>query len=114
LFPTLNPTPTTGFAQSANKARSRAVADTSALPEGAPVVGGQLAGLAALAIAFVLTIVRLSIRRRPTSTKATQHNAAAAAHPKETSAAEPAEQHKANEDPPADPPAASADVKPDA
>jgi hypothetical protein len=39
------------------------VADTSALPEGASVVNAQLAGLAALALAFVLAVTRLSIRR---------------------------------------------------
>ena len=33
-------------------------------PEGAPIVDGQLAGLAALALAFVLAVTRLSVRRR--------------------------------------------------
>jgi hypothetical protein len=37
-------------------------ADVSALPEGASVVGAQLAGLAALALAFLLAVTRLSIR----------------------------------------------------
>jgi hypothetical protein len=41
------------------------MANTSALPEGAPVVGAQLAGLVALALAFVVAVTRLSIRRRP-------------------------------------------------
>ena len=68
LFPTLNPTPPAGSGESAPKARTRPVADTSALPEGAPVVGAQLAGLAALALAFVLAVTRLSIRRRPGTT----------------------------------------------
>jgi hypothetical protein len=70
LFPILdpkpNPKPTPSPAQPGQKARTRSVADTSALPEGAPIVGAQLAGLAALALAFVLAVTRLSIRRRPT------------------------------------------------
>jgi hypothetical protein len=61
LFPTLDPKPSSS---SAAKARTRPVANTSALPEGAPIVDGQLAGLAALALAFVLTVTRLSVRRR--------------------------------------------------
>ncbi len=72
LFPTLDPTPTASPTQSAPKARTRPVADTSALPEGAPVVGAQLAGLAALALAFVLAVTRLSIRRRPAATPPAQ------------------------------------------
>jgi hypothetical protein len=70
LFPTLDPTPAAGAGagQSAPKARTRPVANTSALPEGAPVIGAQLAGLAALALAFVLAVTRLSIRRRPATT----------------------------------------------
>jgi len=67
LFPTLAPkpasTPTAGSA--VEKARARQVANTAALPEGASVIGGQLIGLAALALAFVLAVVRLSVRRRP-------------------------------------------------
>ena len=39
------------------------IADTSALPEGASVVNAQLAGLAALALAFVLAVTRMSLRR---------------------------------------------------
>jgi hypothetical protein len=61
LFPTLDPKSDPG---SAAKEGARQVANTSALPEGAPVVGAQLAGLAALALAFVLTVTRLSFRRR--------------------------------------------------
>jgi hypothetical protein len=62
LFPTLQPS--TDPSQE-RKASTRPVADTSALPEGAPVVGGQLIGLGALALAFVLAVTRLSVRRRP-------------------------------------------------
>jgi hypothetical protein len=62
LFPTINPSPTPDASQ---KESARAVANTSALPESAPVVGAQLIGLAALALAFVLAVTRLSIRRNP-------------------------------------------------
>jgi hypothetical protein len=60
LFPTLEPSPTPSSTQ---KASTRPVANTSALPEGASVVGAQLLGLAALGLAFVLAVTRLSIRR---------------------------------------------------
>jgi hypothetical protein len=125
LFPTVNPTPTTGVAQSGHKASTRPVADTSALPEGAPVIGAQLAGLAALALAFVLAVTRLTIRRRPAPANATTDAAAAATPPtetpnetpkeaKDTPGQPPAAQHEEGETPPADPPAASGDIKPDA
>ena len=68
LFPTLKPSPTPSPASrsgSALKVKARQAADTSALPESAPVVGAQLAGLAALLVAFVLAVTRFSIRRRP-------------------------------------------------
>ena len=58
LFPTLSPSPS-----STSQAGARKVADTSASPHGASVVGAQLVGLAALALAFVLAVTRLSIRR---------------------------------------------------
>ncbi|HEY1822745.1 MAG TPA: hypothetical protein VGG83_22705 [Trebonia sp.] len=74
LFPTLDPqraaSPTDG-------ARTRPVANTSALPEGAPIVGGQIAGLAALALAFVLAVTRLSIRRRSRGKHGAETGAAA-------------------------------------
>ena len=63
LFPTLQPA-----ADPLRRTRSlsaRSVADSSALPQAAPVAAAQLAGLAALALAFVLTVTRLSSRRRP-------------------------------------------------
>jgi hypothetical protein len=47
------------------KANTSAVANVSALPGGASVVGAQLAGLVSLAIAFILAVTRLSVRRRP-------------------------------------------------
>jgi hypothetical protein len=60
LLPTVNPSPMPGFPSVGGASR---VADTRALPEGASVVNAQLAGLAALALAFVLAVTRLSIRR---------------------------------------------------
>jgi hypothetical protein len=60
LFPTVSPSPMPSFPSVGG---ARRVADTSALLEGASVVNAQLAGLAALALAFVLAVTRLSIRR---------------------------------------------------
>jgi len=62
LFPTIKPSPSTSADK---KTVTRSVADTAALPEGASVIGAQLVGLGALAIAFVLAVTRLTIRRRP-------------------------------------------------
>jgi hypothetical protein len=65
LFPAVNPTRTAG-----QEASARPVADTEALPIGAPVIEAQLAGLGALGIAFLLAVTRLSIRRRPAAAMA--------------------------------------------
>jgi hypothetical protein len=78
LFPVLHPKPSPSSTQPNPHARTRPVANTSALPEGAPVVGAQLAGLAALALAFIIAVTRLSIRRRPTSTPPGADTSAAA------------------------------------
>jgi hypothetical protein len=49
------------------KADARPVADTSALSEGtSSVIGAQLVGLGALAVAFILAVTRLSVRKRST------------------------------------------------
>ena len=56
LFPTVSLSPT-------SVAGARRVADTSALPEGASVVGAQLVGLIALGLALFLGLTRLSVRR---------------------------------------------------
>jgi hypothetical protein len=58
LFPTVG-------VSNGKKANTSAVANVSALPGGASVVGAQLAGLVALALAFILAVTRLSVRRRP-------------------------------------------------
>jgi hypothetical protein len=116
LFPTLNPTRAKDAAEPTGKTRTRPVADTSALPEGAPVVGAQLAGLAALAVAFVLAVTRLSIRRHPGQAKAAQGSDASGAAPQTQAEQTPQEpsagQSNATEQPPTDPPAAPGDGKP--
>lgn len=61
LFPTLAPKPT---ASSDRRANTRSVGNTSALRGDVPIAGAQAAGLAALALAFVLAVTHLSIRRR--------------------------------------------------
>jgi hypothetical protein len=70
LFPTVNPSNPSPSPDASQKASARAVANTSALPESAPVVGAQLIGLAALGLAFVLAVTRLSIRRNPAGQQA--------------------------------------------
>ncbi|MBV9857065.1 MAG: hypothetical protein JOY82_21530 [Streptosporangiaceae bacterium] len=68
LFPTINPSavpsPAPGT-QPKSGLKGEPVADSATLPLGTPVLGAQLAGLAALALAVALAITRLSIRRRP-------------------------------------------------
>jgi hypothetical protein len=87
LFPTLHPKHTPNSTQ---KASSRPVANTSALPESAPVVGAQLIGLGALALGFVLAVTRLSIRRRPGPGKDGQANTATTSPPPHTPSGAPA------------------------
>ena len=70
LFPTLDPQPSPNAPSAPNKTRARPVANTSALPESGPVIGAQVVGLSALALAFVLAVTRVSIRRRRPATKA--------------------------------------------
>ncbi|MBO0802873.1 MAG: hypothetical protein J2P25_07335 [Nocardiopsaceae bacterium] len=66
LFPTLNPSAGANPPQPTGhgSSRARTVADT--LPADASVAGAQYAGLGALALAFILAVTRLSIRRRQT------------------------------------------------
>jgi hypothetical protein len=64
LFPTLNPG--AGSAGTTSP-RTRPVADT--IPADASVMGAQYAGLGALVLAFVLSVTRLSLRRRQASAK---------------------------------------------
>jgi hypothetical protein len=65
----------------ARAAAAREVANTSALPEGGSIVGIQLAGLAALAVAFVAAVTRFALRRRPTPAKRSPGSAAKASPP---------------------------------
>ena len=60
LFPTISPSPTPNSPREAGVSQ---VADSAALPQGASTLNAQLAGLAALALAFGLAVTRLSIRR---------------------------------------------------
>jgi hypothetical protein len=64
LFPTLTPSADPPTAKQ-DPQKTQPVANTSTLPQGAPVIGAQLAGLAVLALAFLLAVARLSFRRRP-------------------------------------------------
>ena len=65
LFPSLTPSGDPPAKTGTQNANTRTIANSSALPLGAPVIGAQLAGLGVLALAFVLAVARLSIRRRP-------------------------------------------------
>jgi hypothetical protein len=70
LFPTLSPGNEDGGSQQlpaadGTKTSARPVADESALPGGTSVIGAQIVGLCALAVAFLLAVTRLSIRKRP-------------------------------------------------
>lgn len=91
LFPALTPSADPPAAKQ-DPQNTQAVANTSALPQGAPVVGAQLAGLAVLALAFLLAVARLTFRRRPAPA---QSGPASPGKPAEPS------------DPPGEPPAQS-------
>lgn len=68
LFPTINPSsepsPSVGT-KGSDKVAAEPAADTTTLPLGTPVIGAQIVGLGALAIACGLAVTRLSVRRRP-------------------------------------------------
>jgi len=77
LFPTINPS---GSGSGPGQGESaRQVADSEALPIGTPVIDAQVIGLVALAVAFLLAVTRLSVRRRPAAAMAGGRGAAAAA-----------------------------------
>ncbi|MGH3299285.1 MAG: hypothetical protein ACRDP7_46590 [Trebonia sp.] len=97
LFPTL--APQSPDPRSAGMARSRQVANTTALPAGSSTLGAQVAGLVALALAGVFAVTRISIRRPAPAAAA---DTAAAAPPPEAPA-ESAEEPEGPADPPADP-----------
>jgi hypothetical protein len=68
LFPTINPTsepsPTAGTKPTTDP-KAEPAANTATLPLGTTVAGAQIVGLGALALAFVLAVTRLSLRKRP-------------------------------------------------
>ena len=95
LFPTVNPSgvpnPSPNPGQGSSNEVAKRVANSNAMPIGTPVIDAQLAGLAALGVAFMLTVTRLSIRRRPSAA------AKSAAAAKLAAATGPAEAAKATE-----------------
>ena len=68
LFPLINPaatpSPTPGVHAPDGNGNAHPVAESSAVGFGQPVLTGQVAGLIALAFAILLTVTRLSLRRR--------------------------------------------------
>jgi len=75
LFPVITPSPAPSPASAAPPSpaaarRSTGPADSGALSRAAPAVPARVAGLIALAVAVMLTIMRLSVRRRSSSRKA--------------------------------------------
>jgi hypothetical protein len=91
LFPTVNPsavpTPSPNPGQGSSNEVARRVANSDAMPIGTPVIDAQLAGLAALGVAFMLTVTRLSIRRRPSAAAKSAAAAKLATGPAETAKA---------------------------
>jgi len=63
LFPKVTPSADPPAATQ-DRQKTQPVANTSALPPGSPVLGGQLAGLAVLGLAFLLAVARLTLRKR--------------------------------------------------
>ena len=112
LFPALSPSADPASSKAGqDKASSQTVANSSALPLGAPVVGAQLIGLGALALAFVLAVTRLSVRRRPAAAAA----AGTAAAQSQPAPAQPAPAQPTTEktEKPAEPPKPGGEDKPE-
>jgi hypothetical protein len=97
LFPTLDPKQTKAASDGPS---TRPLANTSALPQGASIIGAQLTGLAALALAFILAVTGLSFRRR----SAAKQRQEAASGPAESSE-QPDSQKDSPEAPKENPPA---------
>ncbi|HEX4832059.1 MAG TPA: hypothetical protein VH478_13305 [Trebonia sp.] len=71
LFPAISPSGVTpGGSSTPADGEAAPAANTEALPIGTPVVDAQLVGLAALGVAFLLAVTRLSVRRRPAAAMA--------------------------------------------
>lgn len=71
LFPTLNPSPAAPGPGSAGPKGTRQVADASAFSGTSNQADAEVAGLAALALAFILAFTRVSIRRPAASATGT-------------------------------------------
>jgi hypothetical protein len=111
LFPTLSPGTDPPASTPANqKGSTTPVANTFALSQGASVVGGQLVGLAVLALGLVLAVTRLSVRRRPARKSAAEPAKPADGSAKPADGAQPASGESAESQPPAgtSPPASQA------
>ncbi len=71
LFPQINPAaspspvPGVGAGSGSSKGKADGSPTVSLLPLGMPVVTAQVVGLIALAVAFLLALTRISLRRRP-------------------------------------------------
>ncbi len=103
LFPTVNPsgvpTPAPNGSSPGSREVAQRVANSNAMPIGTPVIDAQLAGLAALGVAFMLAVTRLSVRRRPSAARSAAAAELAAAtgpaDPGKAEAAKPADADKA-------------------
>jgi hypothetical protein len=69
IVPSTTPSPSPGAGAGATPGATRPVADSSALALGKPVLTAQVAGLAALGMGILLTVTRLSLRKRFRSRK---------------------------------------------
>jgi len=66
ISPSSSPSPEPGVAGRSGHERAAPEANVSLLPLGMPVVTAQVIGLVVLALAAMLALTRLSLRRRPT------------------------------------------------
>jgi hypothetical protein len=64
IVPSATPNSSPGFQPQGGKQNAEPVSDSTALGFAKPGLAGQVAGLIALALAIVLTVTRLSLRRR--------------------------------------------------
>jgi hypothetical protein len=64
IAPSATPSPSPGTDTPSGKGNAQPVAESSAIGFGQPVLTAQVVGLIALAVAIMLTVTRLSLRRR--------------------------------------------------
>ncbi|MFY9927708.1 MAG: hypothetical protein WAK82_06875 [Streptosporangiaceae bacterium] len=69
IVPSSTPDPSPGLHPQASTGITQPVADSSAFGQGSPALTGQVAGLVALALGVLLTVTRLSLRKRARSPK---------------------------------------------